>query len=93
MLWQTPLSTILKFFALRYILLREVLKMWIIWSHNSVWFLSSISNLDTHKLSKYQALIGTSGTAKKRGCWFIYDEEVDDDDELFLWYGWPTKGF
>ena len=20
------------------------------------------------------------------------EDDVDNDDELFLWYGWPTKG-
>ena len=23
--------------------------------------------------------------------WVSDDEDVDDDGELFLWYGWPTK--
>ena len=22
----------------------------------------------------------------------INDDDEDDDGELFLWYGWPTKG-
>ena len=30
-----------------------------------------------------------------RSFWFTLDDDGDDDydeDELFLWYGWPTKG-
>ena len=30
-----------------------------------------------------------------RSFWFTLDDDCDDDhdeDELFLWYGWPTKG-
>ena len=25
--------------------------------------------------------------------WYVYVYDDDDDDELFLCYGWPTKGF
>ena len=95
--WQGPLNWH-NFLTLTFYFLKCIVFNWIFYHHFYLLCLKQrlyFMNLDRG----YDTIIAFSFDVKYLiisqvdiPYWYLVTEEIDYDDELFLWYGWPVKG-